>query len=82
MSYDPKHAMYHHYKSKGHKTFFIVNLRSKKRFSSFESVPPLPPTMCAKVSFCLYRSTSSNTDDDFVGDDGDNYDGDDGDDDV
>ena len=29
--------MYHHYKSKGHKTFFIVNLRSKKRFLSFES---------------------------------------------
>ena len=32
LSYDPKHAKHHHYKWKGHKTLFIVNLRSKETF--------------------------------------------------
>ena len=45
---------HHHYKSKGHKTFFIVNLRSKKRFSSFESVPHLPPNMYLCESLVLF----------------------------
>lgn len=43
---------------------YSSSILGQKRLSSFESVPHLPPNICVEVFFCLYRSTSSNTEDD------------------